>query len=117
MESMGRIMEIKKETTQRMYGGIRGGRSYGRTPYGYYNGHGAFMEYPENHLYLVAYIYETKQVVYIDIRDWVLEESGRCRITQGYLNYLKNENEGKKIWFEDDCDGDWDLQDYDDLDY
>ena len=117
MESMGRIMEIKKETTQRMYGGIRGGRGYERTPYGYYNGHGAFMEYPENHLYLVAYIYETKQVVYIDIRDWVLEESGRCRITQGYLNYLKNVNEGKKVWFEDDCDDDWDLQDYDDLDY
>ena len=75
------------------------------------------MEYPENHLMLVAYIYETGQVVEIDIRDWILEESGRSRISQKYLNYLKNTNEGKKVWFEEDCDGDWDLQDYDDLDY
>lgn len=116
MKSRGKILEIKRETTQRMYGGIKGGRGYGRTPYGYYNGYGAFMEYPENHLYLVAYIFRIRRTVFIDIRDWVLEESGRCRITQGYLNELNDENGGKIVWFEEDYDGDWDLQDYDDLD-
>lgn len=116
MESMGRIMEIRRDTTQRMYGGIKGGRGYERTPFGYYNGYGAFMEYPENHLVLVAYIYEIRRVIEIDIRDYVLSESGRRRITENYLNYLKEENEGKKVWFEKDYDGDWNLQDYDDLD-
>ncbi len=117
MESMGRVIKIKRESTQRMYSGIKGGRGYERTPYGYYNGYGSFMEYPENHLFLVAKIYETNEVVEIDIRDWVLDNSGRQRISQSYLNYLKNANEGKKIWFESDDDGDWDIQDYDDLNY
>ena len=117
MESMGRIIEIKRDSIQRMYSGIKGGRGYGRTPYGYYNGYGSFMEYPENHLILVARIYETNEIAKIDIRDWVLDNSGKKRISQSYLNYLKNANEGKKIWFEDDDDGDWDVQDYDDLDY
>lgn len=116
MNSKGRIMEIKRETIQRMYGGIKGGRGYERTPFGYYNGYGAFMEYPETHLYLVANIYETKEVAYIDIREYVLNASGRSRITQKYIDELKRKNEGKKVMFEKGSDGTWNLQDYGDLD-
>lgn len=116
MISKGRIVEIKRETAQRICTGIKGGHGFERTPFGYYNGYGAFMEYPENHLYLVAFIYAIKRTVSFDIRQWVLENSGRRRISQKYLDYLKSANEGKKIWFEEDFDGDWVIQDYDELD-
>ena len=116
MESMGRIMEIRSETTQRVHTGIKGGRGYGRTTLGYFNGYGSFMEYPETHLYLIAYIYETKESSYIDIRDYVLTASGRKRITAKYLDVIKRKNEGKKVSFENGIDGVWRLKDFGNLD-
>lgn len=115
MRSRGRILEFKKSTTQRAVTGIRGGRGYQRTPFGYYNGYGSACAYPETSYFIVASIYEpVKTTVYVDITNEIHDYSGRSRITQQYLHYLNEENAGKKIWFCDDS-GDWDVEDYDDI--
>lgn len=115
MRSKGRILEFKKMSIQRAATGIKGGRGYQRTPFGYYNGYGSACSYPETYYVVEVFIYEpVKTKISIDITDEIHNASRKQRITQQYLNYLNAANAGKKIWFYND-DGEWDIEDYDDI--
>ncbi len=105
MISKGRILEIKRVEVQRAYGGIKGGRGYGRTPFGYYNGYGAFCEYPEICLILVARIYQTNEVANINIKSIV---QGK-RLTRKFIAELNSMNRGREIAFIGEY-GNWKLQ-------
>ncbi len=115
MRSKGRILEFRKLNIQKMATKIKGGRGYQRTPFGYYNGFSSACGYPETYYVIEVVIYEpVKTKISIYIMDEIYEASGRQRITQQYLNYLKEANAGKKIWFYND-ESKWDIEDYDDI--
>ena len=113
MYSKGRILAIYRQKSARTYS-VKGGHSYERTPYGYYSGYGAFSEYPETYLILKAKIYATGRNEYIDIRQDVLNATGKTQIRQTYIDYLEEKNVGKKIGFQGSGD-DWELDDINEL--
>ena len=99
MYSKARVMKFEKGTTQCGYA-VKGraGRNYRRGVSGYYNGNGMYMSYPEPYLSVILYVYKPYgHVVAVDIREEALEESGRSRITESYLEDICNANNGKKI--------------------
>ena len=116
----GRIVDFYAETTQFAVTGIKGGRTYSNAPSlgGYYNGAGAFCSYPESHLYMkfVVYTKHGNVTQSVDIRDYVKSKTGGRRITQKYIQELKNNNCGKKTDFRGNYFLGYDLQDYSILD-
>ena len=56
------------------------------------------MSYPEPYFSAILYVYKPYgHVVAVDIREEALEESGRSRITESYVEDVCNANIGKKI--------------------
>ncbi len=107
MTSKGRIVDIKKESSSTVCGGIRGHQGYERTPYGFYNGYGGFSSYPTPELNVYVYVYETENTHLVDIRELVKEETGVSRITRQMVEELRDLNVGRKVWLETDWNGDW----------
>lgn len=99
MYSKARVLDFEKGTTRIGYA-VKGraGRNYRRESYGYCNGNGMFMSYPEPYFCVKLYVYEPfGHVATIDIRDEAINESGRSRLTEKYLEDVCNANNGKKI--------------------
>lgn len=116
----GRIVDFYSAKSQMAVSGVKGGRGYSNEPPfgGYYNGAGAFCAYPVSHLYMkvVLYTQNGNQTESIDIRDYVKEQTGGRRITQNYIQQLKENNCGKKASFSGSYTYGYDLDDYSILD-
>ena len=114
----GRIVDFYTAKSQMAVQGIRGGRGYSNEPIfgGYYNGAGAFCSYPVSHLYMKVVLYTPNgnRTETINIRDYVKEQTGGRRITQNYVQQLKENNCGKKTFFSGSYG--YDLDDYSILD-
>lgn len=110
------IKDIYRDNSQRIVSGVKGGHGYQRTPYGYYNGAGAFCFYPEPGLTMEAWVFCLRKKVYVDIREDILNVSGRQRLSSKYINELRADNVGNVVnlyW-----DGEeYRLSDVDDLTY
>ena len=99
MYSKARVLDFEKGTTQTGYA-VRGraGRSYRRESYGYCNCNGIYMSYPEPYFSVILYVYKPYgHVVSVDIREEALDESGRSKLTESYLEDVCNANNGRKI--------------------
>ena len=99
MFSKARVMDFSKGYSSNGYA-VKGsaGRNYRKGASGYYNGNGMYMSYPEPYLSVILYVYKPYgHVVAVDIREEALEESGRCRLTETYLEDVRNANVGRKI--------------------
>ena len=99
MYSKARVLNFEKGTTQCGYA-VKGraGRNYRKESYGYCNGNGMYMSYPEPYFSVLLYVYKPyEHVVAVDIREEALEASGRSRLTKSYLEDVCNANNGKKI--------------------
>ena len=116
----GRIVDFYTAKSQMAVQGIRGGRGYSNEPIlgGYYNGAGAFCSYPVSHLYMKVVLYTPNgnRIESIDIRDYVKGQTGGRRITQNYVQQLKENNCGKKTYFSGSYAYGYDLDDYSILD-
>ena len=111
-----RVKDIYRQTSQRYVSGIKGGHGYERSYGGYYNGAGAYCEYPERYLILKVWVFCVKEYAYIDILDDVREATGKQRISSSYINQLCENNVGEVInVYYDEEDDDWYLSDIDDL--
>ena len=91
------IKKIYRNVTQRYYQGIKGGHRYQRTCNGYYNGAGAFCEYPETELVMKVYVYDDHRIDYVDIRQEILDATGRQRLSSQYIRRLNDDNVGNYI--------------------
>lgn len=117
--SKGRIVDFYSQSTQYMTP-IRGskGYSYKVESGGYNNGAGAFMTFPESHLYMKVFVYATNRCSSVDVRDEVLAANPDwSRITQNRIEALKNNLCGKKINLKSDDYSCWEPEDYDDIDF
>lgn len=116
----GRIVDFYTAKSQMAVQGIRGSRCYSNEKIlgGYYNGAGAFCSYPVSHLYMKVVLYtpDGNLIVSIDIRDYVKEQTGGRRITQNYVQQLKEKNCGKNTYFSGNYVYGYDLDDYSILD-
>lgn len=116
----GRIVDFYTAKSQMAVQGIKGGRGYSNEPIlvGYYNGAGAFCPYPVSHLYMKVVLYTPNgnKTESIDIRDYVKKQTGGRRITQNYIQQLRDNNCGKKTYFSGSYVYGYDLDDYSILD-
>lgn len=99
MFSKARVVDFQKGSAQWGYA-IKGqeGRRYKRDDGGYCNGNGQWRSFPEYYLCVKLVVYKPVQhTVEVNIRDEAIEASGRSRITENYLEMLREENCGKKI--------------------
>lgn len=112
----GRIVDFYATTSQIAVQGIKGGRGYSNVPIlgGYYNGAGAFCSYPQRYLCMkvVLYTRNGNKTEVIDIRNYVKQQTGNRRITENYIQQLRDNNCGKKTFFIRDLYGNWDLANY-----
>ena len=120
MYSKARVMDFVKGTTQYGYA-VRGreGRQYRRDSArgGYYNGNGMWCFYPEPYFCAKLYIYKPyPHVEMVDIRAEALDASGRTRITENYVQDVRDANCGKKIGVYVDYSGEAEIADFDELD-
>lgn len=99
MYSKARVVDFRRGSVQ--YGcAVKGnsGRQYQRGAGGYCNGNGMYLSYPEYFLWVKLVVYKPEpHTVILDIRDEALEASGRERITEKYIEAIKEENCGRKI--------------------
>ena len=118
MYSKARIMNFEKGYSSYGYA-IKGraGRHYQRGSYGYCNGNGMWKSYPEPYFSVILYVYQPYgHVVSVDIRQEALEESGRSRITESYVEDVCNANNGKKIGVYTHGNTEADIADFSELD-
>ena len=120
MYSKARVMDFEKGTSQWGYA-VKGpkGRQYCRDTVmgGYYNGNGMWRSYPEPYFCVKLYVYKPyPHVESIDIREEALHESGRTRITENYVQAVRNANCGKKIGVNIDYDKEAEIVDINELD-
>lgn len=112
-------MDFEKGSTQYGYAvSGREGRQYRRDSAmgGYYNGNGMWRSYPESYFCVKLYVYKPyPHVEMVDIRNEALEASGRSRITENYVQEVRNANCGKKIGVYVDYDANAELADIDEL--
>lgn len=117
--SKGRIVDFFSQTTQYMTP-IKGqaGQKYSVEGGGYINKAGAFMSFPEPHLYMKIFVYETNKCSSVDVREYVLDANPSWgKITQNRINALKENLCGLKIKLESDDYSCWEPEDYDDIDF
>lgn len=117
--SKGRIVDFYSQSTQFMTP-IKGaaGQGFKVKGDGYFNGAGAFMSFPEPHLYMKIFVYATKKCSSVDVREQVLEANPDwSRITQNRIDALKDNLCGKKISLESDDYYCWEPEDYSDIDF
>ena len=118
MYSKARVMDFVKGETQQGYA-VRGreGRQYRRLPNGYINGNGMFLSYPKPYFCAKLYVYKPyPHVEMVDIRTEALEASGRSRITENYVQEVRDANCGKKIGVYVNYGEDAEIADIDELD-
>ena len=120
MYSKARVMDFVKGTTQYGYA-VRGreGRQYRRDSArgGYYNGNGMWCSYPEPYFCAKLYVYKPyPHVEMVDIRAEALDASGRTRITENYVQDVRDANCGKKIGVYVNYSGEAEIADFDELD-
>ena len=117
--SKGRIVDFYSQTTQYMTP-LKGkaGMRYSIEGDGYINAAGAFMSFPEPHLYMKIFVYATNKCSSVDIREYVLDANPSwVKITQNRINTLKENLRGLKIKLESDDYSCWEPEDYDDIDF
>lgn len=118
MFSKARVVDFQKGSCQWAYA-MKGseGRSYQRGIGGYCNGNGQWRTFPEYYLWIKLVVYKPVQhTVSIDIRDEAINVSGRSRITENYLEMLREENCGKKIGVYVHGYNEVEIADFDELD-
>lgn len=120
MYSKARVMDFVKGATQWGHA-VKGpkGRQYRRDSEmgGYYNGNGMWCSYPEPYFCAKLYVYKPyPHVEMVDIRVEALDASGRSRITENYVQEVRDANCGKKIGVYVDCSGEAEIADFDELD-
>lgn len=120
MYSKARVMDFEKGATQWGYA-VKGpkGRQYQRDTVmgGYYNGNGMWRSYPEPYFCAKLYVYKPyPHVEMVDIRTEALDASGRTRITENYVQDVRDANCGKKIGVFVDYSGEAEIADFDELD-
>ena len=100
--SMGRIVDIRK--VDQAYGYILQGEAAKncRDGFGYTGGNGTYRMWDGsgvNHcLFLDVSVYaDENHKTSIDIRDRALEANGRSRVTEAFIEALKEKNVGKKV--------------------
>lgn len=100
--SKGRIVDIRKVDQQ--YGCILQGKAarHCHDGFGYSGGNGTFLAWDgsgvNHYLFLDVSVYEdNKHKSSIDIRDRALKANGRSRVTEAFVDALKEKNVGKKI--------------------
>ena len=97
----GTITKFEKREIQRSFVGFKGGAGYSNMPSfgGYFNGAGAFSNYPERQL-LVYWITEKGKEECMDVRDYVKSRMSQIKITDKYLEKLTRANKGKVVELE-----------------
>lgn len=115
----GRIVAFDSCSTQTMCS-VKGRHSYSNFGSGYYNGAGGICSYPESHLYMKFVVYTPHGNVTrdVDVRPYIKKKTDGKRFTKKFLDTIRKNNVGRKVFFIPDpvyC-GQYDLYDYNCLD-
>ncbi len=94
----GKILKFEKSSFQVGVCGIKGKIGYSNRPLfnGYFNGAGAFMQYPTQ-LLLVHWVTADGKKQSMDIRDYVKDNMTQSRITQKFIDNLNALNKGREV--------------------
>lgn len=94
----GKILKFEKSSFQVGFSGVKGKVGYSNRPLfnGYFNGAGAFMQYPTQQL-LVHWETADGKKQSMDIRDYVKNNMKQSRITQKFIDSLNKLNVGREV--------------------